>query len=682
MNSNPADRLLEGLDPTQHAAVTSTAAPLAILAGAGSGKTRVLTRRIAWQSATEHIDPHHVLTVTFTRKAANELVSRLGKLGVQHQVTAGTFHSIALAQIRRRSDDRGRTMPKLLERKARILVQLTGAKGAEASVQASELATEIEWAKARLIRPAGYETAVSRARRTPPRPAGEVAGVYERYEKEKRKRGLLDFDDLIWWCADALESDESFAAVQRWRFRHLFVDEFQDVTPAQLRLVRAWLGPRTDLCVVGDPDQSIYGFAGADARMLEQFDQHFPGASLVRLGTNYRSSPEVVRTAESILPKTAAGAPPRQPSKAHTASGPPPTIACYANETEEAAAIAHMLLARHSQSRPWSSMAVLYRINAQSVAFEAALQRSGIPFRVRGASRFLERAEVRTAIDALRKTAKASPSLGFANHLADLTDDAAALPEERREHVDALVSLGHEYLSAEGGDGTLDGYLAYLDTALRGDAGVVTGDGVELLTFHRAKGLEFHTVFVTGLERGLVPIAAADTASQLSEERRLLYVALSRAERELFLSWCEQRSIGSRVMKRTASPYLLTLQGSLSDAAPAAVIPAVGGTQAARRALAQATTGRAGDATRKIDRGLYDKLVEWRRNMARGSNVPAYTVFHDSTLQLVAGNKPRSRDALLELAGVGPIKLERFGDDLLTIVREHDLALRAADSPA
>ncbi|HEV2992855.1 MAG TPA: ATP-dependent helicase, partial [Acidimicrobiia bacterium] len=259
-----ADALLVGLDEQQRAAVVTDAAPLAVLAGAGAGKTRVLTRRIAWRAATDRLEAPHVLAVTFTRRAAGELRDRLARLALRPRVTAGTLHALCLAQLRCRAAEEGRSAPVLLERKARLLVPLVTARGAEARVVASELAGEIEWAKARLVLPDGYEAAVSLAGRTPARPAAQVAAVYARYEREKQRRGLLDFDDLLARCADALERDAAFAAAQRWRFRHLFVDEFQDISPAQLRVLRGWLGDRDDLCVVGDADQAIYGFGGGD----------------------------------------------------------------------------------------------------------------------------------------------------------------------------------------------------------------------------------------------------------------------------------------------------------------------------------------------------------------------------------------------------------------------------------
>ena len=270
-----ADKLLSDLNDRQREAVTTLASPLAILAGAGSGKTRVLTRRIAWLAAEGVLDARHVLALTFTRKAAGELSDRLGKLGVRRAVTSGTFHGLALAQLRRRWLDRGEAVPALLERKSRILAPLLGG-GPSVGAEAAEVAGEIEWAKARLIVPEGYEAAVAAAGRATPRPAGEIASLYDRYETEKARRRVVDFDDLLWGLADALETDAEFAAVIRWRHRHLFVDEFQDVNPAQFRLIRLWLGDRRDLCVVGDDDQAVYGFTGADAGYPRSLRPPFP----------------------------------------------------------------------------------------------------------------------------------------------------------------------------------------------------------------------------------------------------------------------------------------------------------------------------------------------------------------------------------------------------------------------
>ncbi len=284
--SGTGDDLLYDLDDAQRRAVTSPARPLAILAPAGSGKTRVLTRRIAWRIATEDAEANHVLALTFTRKAAGELRDRLRRLGLRDGVAAGTFHGIAYAQLRSHWADRNHRAPELLTRKGKVLAQVLRGPGRPGELTPVSLAAEIEWAKARLMGPGEYAEGAVAARRRTPAPPDRVAAVYARYEELKQEHHLVDFDDLLKLCGDALLGDPAFAAAQRWRFRHLFVDEFQDTSPAQLRLLRGWLGDQTDLCVVGDPDQAIYAFAGAESGFLAGFARVFPGARVVDLRTN------------------------------------------------------------------------------------------------------------------------------------------------------------------------------------------------------------------------------------------------------------------------------------------------------------------------------------------------------------------------------------------------------------
>ncbi len=470
--------------------------------------------------------------------------------------------------------------------------------------------------------------------------------------------------------------DAEFAAAQRWRFRHLFVDEFQDASAAQFALVQAWLGQRSDLCVVGDPNQAIYGFAGAESAHLEGFLTHFPVArhadvGLVTLTTNYRSSPQVITAAAALLGPTNAR------PHARAADGPVPTIDGYDTDDDEARAVAAALRRAHGPGQPWSSMAVLYRTNAQSALFEEALGRDAVPFRVRGGGRFLDRPEVKVALDSLRDAARAAPGRRFEEHLTDLVTAATESGEEREEHTEALARLGREYLDADGGVGSVDGFLAFLRAALRGGDDVDdAADAVELLTFHRAKGLEFDIVFVAGLERGLVPIAHVRTSEAIDEERRLLYVALSRSRHTLHLSWARQRARGTRHAERQASPWLDTIAGALDAehapeprAAPSRVTDA-------RRALAAAASHGRGSRGRRsaktqptdVDEELLAALVTWRRNLARGAGVPAYVIFHDRTLEAVAACRPRTRDELLAVEGIGPVKVERYGDAVLEIV--------------
>lgn len=687
--------LLAGLDDRQRAAVIApVGTPLAILAPAGSGKTRVLTRRIAWLAHEGAINAHHTLAVTFTRKAAGELVDRLASLDAG-EVTAGTFHALCLAQLRRRQADRGQELPALLERKARILAPLVGGRGDAQVAAINEVAGEIEWAKARSVTPQQFEMAAHTADRELPRPAAELAAIYERYETEKKKRRVIDFDDLLWWCAESLETDADFATSVRFRHRHLFVDEFQDVSPAQLRVLRGWLGGRDDLCVVGDEAQSIFGFTGAEPSVLVNFARHFPGGQTIRLATNYRSTPQIVNAANAIL-GSAAGVVRPTPATIRE-NGPPPTVRSLANDTAEARAVALTAQQAHDRGVAWNQIAVLYRTNAQSAAFEEALGAIGVPYRLPGVGAFLSRTEVKAALADLKRVERAAPGRPLADHLADLVagdetpdnetpdndssdnevraDTPMAPSTERRAHLDALVRFGDEYLRAEGGAGSLAGFVAWLSAATRGEGDAATSgtDAVELVSFHRAKGLEWSVVFITGVEHGLVPISYARTPEAKAEELRLLHVALSRAIDELHVSWAGERVVAGRVRARKPSPWLTIVEQVAAGETPAAIPDPRAGLANARAAL---RAGRAEVAA--VDRVLFEKLREWRLHTARATDVPAFVVFTDATLGEIASERPTTRIGLLEVAGVGPTKLDRYGEAVLELVQQH-CASQAAD---
>ena len=483
-----------------------------------------------------------------------------------------------------------------------------------------------------------------------------------RYEQEKRKRKLIDFDDVLWWCSDALETDADFAAAQRFRFRHLFVDEFQDVTPTQLRLLRGWLGVRNDLTAVGDDAQSIYGFAGAQPSALRDFDKVFPGAAMVALATNYRSTPQIVTVADAIL---RGGSGVQRPlPRAARPDGEQPTVSAYDDEVAEARAVASEAVKAHDRGVAWSQIAILYRTNAQSAAFESALRKAGAPFRLRGATRFNDRPEVKVVLEDLRDAAKSQPK----RRLSDLVDDIALtaneVGQEQRDHVDAVARLAREYIAIDGDGGSIPGFFAWLETATRGGDDPVLGTAVvELSTFHAAKGLEWDVVFVTGLEQGLVPISFAKTDAEKAEEQRLLHVALSRAGTELHCSWAQQRT-----RARRPSPWLDTVESIIAGRKARELRPptdkraALAGAKAALQARAPLT---------HADAQLLADLKEWRRNVARAHDLPAFTIFNDKTLTSIATDRPISRTSLLNISGVGPAKLDRHGDEVLAIVKRH-----------
>jgi DNA helicase-2/ATP-dependent DNA helicase PcrA len=667
--------LLEGLNDQQRDAVTTDAAPLAIIASAGSGKTRVLTRRIAYRCLTGSADPRHVLALTFTRKAAGELSSRLRHLGLRDDVSAGTFHALAYAQLRGWWADRGTRPPALLERKVRLLVRLLGR---NTSVQAVDVAGEIEWAKARMVAPDGYAAAAMSAGRRPPMDAPKLAELYRRYEDEKRQQRQVDFDDLLWLCVRALESDTDFASAQRWRYRHLFVDEFQDVNPLQFRLLEAWRGDRPDLCVVGDPHQAIYSWNGADPRLLRELAKLIPGTVTAALERNYRSSPQVIATANRLLD---AGAVPGLRLLATQPDGPVPVVRSMADDRSEARGIARALLDRHHPGVAWSHQAVLTRTNAQTVLIAEACRAVGVPVRVRGQLPFLELPEIREAMRAMQRSrAPLSDQLAALEARLSASDDETTLSDaelDRTRNLEELLRLASKY---SGEDHTADvaGFVAWLATTVGRDDGDADTDAVDLATFHAAKGLEWPIVHLAGVEDGLVPIGHARTEEAVAEERRLFYVAVTRAQRELRMTWAAERTFGAKVARRRPSPYLDDLQ-PLLDALTAGTAPA----DAARQLPALRDTVRAARGTRATrtrgdkpelaaaDKPLFDELRSWRTQRARAAGVPAYVIFDDKTLIAVATRRPGDPASLRSVPGIGPVKSERFAGELLEIVGRH-----------
>ncbi len=701
MSSDRADQLLSGLNAAQRSAVVSTDAPLCILAGAGSGKTRVLTRRIAWRIAQETADPARILAITFTRKAAGELGKRLSQLGVRERVATGTFHSIAFAQLRQYWADQGMSVPTLTQSKIRLLMPLLAAHRSTAgvqNVQGADLAAEIEWAKARLITPDRYADEVKLAGRVPPLGAEAMADLYRRYEADKRKRRIIDFDDLLVMTVEAMTADREFAARQRWRFRHLFVDEFQDVNPAQAKLLDGWLGltdvadddvvrREVDLCVVGDPNQAIYAWNGADPRFLATFTQRFPGGGLIRLEDNYRSSPQILTVADAVLGLRTRESRPLVP---HRPDADIPTVTQYPSDLEEARGIARTMRDQHNARTPWKHMAVLTRTNAQLVVFEEALRAAGIPHRVRGGAAFLQQPEVLRSLSVLQDGPTHAPLSSRLNDLedmvAELIDDPNVVSSsdgtnERVDQVEGVIRLGHEYLGAEPG-GTVAGFIQWLHGAItsRADEPERGGDVVELSTFHRAKGLEWPVVFVAGLERGYVPIGQADQQDSRDEERRLLYVAVTRAEHKLFCSWAASRTFGARTTSRTRSLWLdnidaaiaaLTSDGSVDW--QSALVAMRERMVAAKAAGVPGTPGTARSSVEvgaKADPALFERLKAWRAAEARHSGIPAFTILHDTSLAAIAQAQPLDEAGLLQVAGVGPVKVTKYGAAILSVLRE------------
>jgi ATP-dependent DNA helicase UvrD/PcrA len=658
-----ADQLLDDLDDAQRRAVTSPARPLAILAPAGSGKTRVLARRIAWRVETGDADASHVLALTFTRKAAGELDSRLKGLGLRSGVATGTFHGVAYAQLRSWWADHGQAAPGLLARKAPVLAAIVSG----SPVTVAQLAGEIEWAKARLVGPDGYAEATAAARRRPPAAADRVAELYRAYEEDKRRARMVDFDDLLRLCGHLIETDAAYAAAQRWRFQHLFVDEFQDVNPLQLRLLDAWRGDRYDLCVVGDPHQAIYGWNGADAGFLLGFRRLYPPAEVISLVGNYRSTPQVLAAAAAVLARAGVG---EARVTATRVEGPAVRLARHPDEGAEAQAIARSVRDRRGPRAAWSSQAVLVRTHAQVPVITEALRRAGVPHHVRGADGVVERREVREALDLLRRSG--GPLVAC---LPDLAALAAETEGEAGADLELVVQLAHDHLRLDPRAGAT-GFVSWLTATLQAESGEARRDAVTVATFHAAKGLEWPVVHLAGLEDGLVPIAHARTNAQRAEEARLLYVAMTRAEDELHCSWAASRSFGGKPAERRLTPWLAGLagqqragsnghgdDGSSGTGAPGGG-PAPGWQDhlADQRAnLAEAAATRDHPAPSPV----LAALQAWREESARAARADPAAVIDDRLLEAIAEHRPATHEELAAIPGMGPLLAARVGDGLL-----------------
>jgi DNA helicase II / ATP-dependent DNA helicase PcrA len=553
------DRLLRGLTREQGEAVLSDAAPLCVLAGAGSGKTTVLTRRVARRLADGSAEPTHTMVVTFTRKAAGELRGRLHRLDVPGPIWAGTFHAAAYGQLRRHWADTRRRPPAVIDDPGRLLRRLATSPEVLAPEVLSAVVAELQWAQARLVAPESYAVAARAAGRRPPVEAAEVADMFSRYVEAKEKLGVLDLNDLLIRAAEAVESDGAVAAVTRWRIRHLFVDEFQDVNPAQWRLLRAWLGNGTDLFVVGDPRQAVYGWNGADPTLLDRLPEVLPDTTVLRLDANHRCSPQVVAAARAVLGD---GARSFSPVAVGRPDGPPPVVKAFDDDGQEAAAVARWLRVMHRPGRRWSQLAVLARTNTRLALVAESLESAGIPFRVgtppkRGGA-------LRQAIGLL---GRAPRHQRLRSALADLStaDDAGGVGLPR-----TLRRLADEHAFEEPGS-TVDAFLRWV-AATSGDTESPDddrdSDAVELSTFHRAKGLEWEAVALIGLEDGLVPIAYATSDAALAEERRLLYVAVTRAGEDLWCSWANRRQWADRSWWCTPSPLLAGIEASALAPSP------------------------------------------------------------------------------------------------------------------
>ncbi|GII21083.1 DNA helicase [Planosporangium mesophilum] len=694
--------MLAGLDDEQRAVVVAPAGPVCVLAGAGTGKTRAITHRIAHRVLTGEVRPQHVLAVTFTARAAAEMRSRLAQLGVAG-VQARTFHAAALRQLRYFAPRlfSGRELPEVIDSKARLVGLAAVRAGLRADrTTARDLASEIEWAKSSMVEPSEYPVAAAKANRETPVDPARVAEVYAAYERVKRSSGVIDFEDLLRTAVWAMEEHADVGEQIRSQYRHFVVDEYQDVNPVQQRLLETWLGGRDDVTVVGDASQTIYSFTGATSSYLVDFPRQRRGATVVRLVRDYRSTPQVVGLANAVISQARGDlARLRLELVGQRPSGPEPDLRVFPDEPAEAEAVAKRCAELVAGGLPASEIAVLFRTNAQSQSYEEALAEAGVPVVVRGTERFFERGEVRRAMVALRAASRTTVAdTPLREAVVTALEAVGWRPEappaggnarEQWEALAALVNLAEEYATAAAiplpgaaaMPGTLDGFNEELQrrAALQH---APTVEGVTLASLHAAKGLEWDAVFLVGLAEGTLPTTYAKTPEAVEEERRLLYVGITRARQWLWLSYGGARSPGGR--HRRPCRFLPSLDPEAARA-PARQSQKSDGTR--RRAAVMSCRvcgsallngvdrklGRCSACPSTMDEELFERLREWRIRVATEQKVPAYVVFTDATLTALAERQPQRLEELAGIAGIGPRKLGLYGDAVLALIAGADI---------
>ncbi len=698
-----AEELLSALDPEQREVALALRGPVRVLAGAGTGKTRAITHRIAYGVASGVYNPLEVLAVTFTTRAAGEMRTRLRSMGAS-AVQARTFHSAALRQVRYFWPKvYGGQPPELTASKIPIVAGAARRNRVDVK-QATlrDVASEIEWAKVSNVRPDDYERiAPGRGREVSGLDAATVARVFGSYEELKRDQGRMDMEDVLLIGAALLSEDERVAAEVRRQYKWFTVDEFQDVSPIQSALLDLWLGGRDEICVVGDPAQTIYSFAGARATYLTEFPAKFPGTSSIELVRNYRSTPQVIDAANTLLKGSATTS---VLLRSQREAGAPVTWREATDEVAEAEAVAGQVQELHQRGVPLREMAVLFRINAQSEAFEEALTARGLAYVVRGAARFFERQEVRQALALMRGQLRAAPDDGPGSgsegsaRPEQVVDQVRAVlsgmgwsadapsvrgqARDRWESLQALVSQATTHVAAETSadrEPTLAGLVAELDRRAHEQHAPVA-EGVTLATLHAAKGLEWDAVFLCGIQEGSMPITYADTPAAVEEERRLLYVGLTRAREHLWVSWSLARNPGGQARRRP-SRFLAGLRpASVTDRADAAG-PAGGARRRGKKAAVckqcqqplassrERNRGYCQDCPVPYDEELFEQLRSWRKEQAEAQSVPAFVVFSDATLEALAEVKPTDRRGLQSISGIGATKLDRYADELLALLQ-------------
>lgn len=549
-----ADDILNALDEEQREAAQSLLGPTVILAGAGTGKTRTITHRIAYGILRGDFSENRVMALTYTNRAAGELRARLRSLGV-HSVNAKTFHAAALSQLEYFwRDFFGIEAPRVMDSKSRAIG--SAAETLKIRLDAStirDIASEIEWRKYSMLSIEDYADVLSN------RPAIQGLSpvrsleIQVAYEDAKVKAKQIDWEDVLLLCTGMLRAEPRALAHVQQQYRFFTVDEYQDISKLQQELLDTWLGERSDLCVVGDPNQTIYSFSGASASFLENFDSRYPGANVIELTKNYRSTPEIISVANRVR-----GNQKLEPLEAIRPRGVEPQILEFQDREKECDFVANKIKDLLSSGMKASQIAVLYRINAQSEHIENALSRAGVEYQVRGGQRYFSRPEIMSAVRMVRAEA-ANPSgkglyetvsaiarsLGWQSIAPNISGRAL----EEWEALNSLVQIADEL----GADADIKAFASELEERQRSQH-EPTRESITLTTIHAAKGLEYKAVFIIGALEGYIPISYAKTDQQINEEQRLFYVGVTRAKDQLFITWANKD--GSDDRQRARSRYL------------------------------------------------------------------------------------------------------------------------------
>lgn len=625
--------LLDGLDEAQRAAVTAPVGIVAVIAAAGSGKTTVLSRRIAHRIATGTADARHSLAITFTRDAAAELRRRLHHLGLHDEVTAGTFHATSFGLLRQHWSDQGRTLPQVISERWRPLREAVG--GSVPDAHLGDILTEIDWARARGIGPGRYEEAATTQRRRRSLPPGAIAKAWKDYETFKARRRLVDLDDLLVRMLDEMRKDDTFAQIVRWRFRHLHVDEAQDLNPLQHGVLEAWRGGRDDLFLVGDPAQAIYAWNGAEPRLLRDVDEWYPRVTVFHLERNRRSTPEIVTAGRGILATTDL----EVRIQAVRPPGSSVRLLGLDDETAEARAIAGWLRDHRPVGTMRPGAAVLVRTNAQIPVITTALEDLGLSVPRRRGRGPMERAlhEVAALGGMHRLLAWASEILAEDDPSEGPSDEVAACRHRLAHLVDEFVS--------ESGGGDARTFAAWIRSTGAIDETVDSADAIEVLTFHAAKGREWPCVVVAGFEQGLVPHFSARAGIARDEEIRLAYVAVSRAADDVLITWARER----RGQPSGPSP----LVEAVRPVAEAVVAPPQHWSRGSQR------------ATDEVSDRL-QALRTWRRAAARAAQTPPEVICSDRHLELLAQRAPGNAEEIAAI--IGPMAAHHHGSRILGVL--------------